>query len=1232
MANLDHESSAVKVKLHQFAASALEIPPKRLQTKLHRTWLALGGDSLTAVFFMGACNEAGIEVDLPQILQAHSLGDLIDQIGRSQRPHEQLCNRDMAVNDAPRGYIPEDVEIDAIGPASPMQENMVARQAIEPREYQLQLTARIASVNPAVLLTTSTVEEAWKAVVCRHAALRTKFANSVDRPGRLDQVVAREIDPEINITSISAAAKAKAAFEGYSSDYSHWLSLTQQADNQVLLNLSISHALIDGVSIEIIMRDLFTFLSGTCPAAEPMQPAEFLCAQPDTSPEALSYWTRYMQKAQGSFLSSTGTGGKKPPTGLYTIDKEIAITPEVIQAFSEQSNATLANACQVAFALVLRSYTGSNNVCFSYTASGRHKRSKDLRGAAGNFVNTIPFCVELGSKTTIAEALQCAHADYLDSLPYQGASLNGNQDMEGPSVRELGDCLLSFQRGMPEAGLERIGIAVEVVSWEAPTDYNYTLAISIEKQRLGLRLTTWETVCSRDAALNVLQLFIDSMDFVQRHTNEPWSRFRGLTTRDQGEIIAMNKSPYPLMQECVHDLVWHTRHRQPDSVAVCAWDGELTYRELCDFASQLAARLGELGAKVEDRIGVCMDKSRWAPVVILGILQAGGAVLPLGNQHPPLHIQTIVRNADISILIADPSHAKRLGAHVAHTVTVDDKYFGQGRPPTPTQQMGRRISPDNAAWIVHTSGSTGVPKAVVLEHKTLCSPMAVQAARYNMGPWTRALQFSAHTFDVCVKDIFTTLAVGGCVCIPSEEQRLDHLGLVMTNMKVNFASLTPTVASLLHPQDVPLLDTLVLTGEALSPGVVREWLDDGRVKLYNAYGPSECSHVSTINGPLTRVEDTMIIGFPAANRLWVADADNFNRLSPIGGVGELLIEGSIAREYLHDPERSAAAFVTDPVFVTMLGLQPGRRMYRTGDLVRQTADGSLEYLGRRDTQIKVRGQRVDVGGIESRISQLLTGRPLVCVDLVQLRNAPSESSMLMAAIDMHGAPSHKNSDSMPWNICEPSQALIDLLHGLDSQLVDCLPQYMVPTHYVPFVSLPMNTSGKLDRRKTRALLEALTGNQLGAFKQVAGRATISTETERKLQVIWADVLRCPVADIGGDTHFRHVGGDSVVAMRMAGIARRTGISLSVAEIVQHPRLSEMARVVDGHGSMNQRVASNDPLPFSLWKGFPSASAEDQRARLASLAIQCNVHPSEIEDVYPTTALQEGLMAATTRSP
>ncbi|RDW86494.1 uncharacterized protein DSM5745_03136 [Aspergillus mulundensis] len=1224
-----------RLKLEEFAAGALEISPRVFRNKADRTWVALGGDSLMAVFFMGACHEAGIEVDLPEILQAGSVREFIEQLVESQQTEAEQ-GLDMKSEPVIEEYIdsallkslhdctPEQVQ--AIGPCSAMQENFVARQSIDPSAYQLRVAARISSANPQFVLTTSVVEQAWRDVVQRHAALRTRIVESVARPGRLEQVILKSIEPEIRVISLTTAEQSIMPFEEYQSAFPHRLTLVQAPDDGLTLGLDISHAIVDAVSIEIITRDLFRALTGTLPAGQQMRCTDFLSVQqPDNSPESLSYWSEYMADTQGSFLSTSSS--KATPSGLYTIDHEMPIASDLLESLRDRSSATIVNACQIAWALVLRAYTGAADVCFSYTTSGRQRRVKGLQDAVGNFVNTLPCRVDVGQGQPIAEIVELVHTEYLESIPHQAASLNGNQELKGPSVRELGDSLLTFQRGMAGAELAMVGFKVEVLSWEAPSDYNYTLAISTEEQRLGLRLTTWESVASKDNALNILQLFQDSLDFVLRHTSESCSGFVGLTLKDQERIIARNRDPYTLTQRTVHDQVWDMVQRQPDSSAICAWDGDLTYSELGSYANRLTARLLELGVKLEDKIGLCMDKSRWVPVVMLAILQAGGIVVPLGNQHPPNHIQSIACNANITMLLADQAHASRLKGIFAKTVAVDATYLGECRV-FPSTQKWPNVSPENAGWIVHTSGSTGKPKGVVLEHKTLSSTMHEQTARYNMGPWTRAIQFSAHTFDVCVKDIFTTLTFGGCVCIPSEAQRLDDLGSAMKAMGVNFASLTPTVASLLDLQELPLLETIVCTGEALSPAILLPLLEHQKVKVWNGYGPSECSHVSTINGPITSVGEATNIGFSAANRLWVVDALDFTRLCPIGAVGELFIEGAIAREYLNDPERTETAFITDPGFVERLGLVPGRRMYRTGDLVRQSReDGSLTYQGRQDTQVKIRGQRVEIGDIESHISQSLPGNPLVCVDLI----TSNSSSVLMAAIDMHEfLPA--NVSSAPVRPCDSSDTLRHSLQELHSKLVDDFPPHMVPTNCVPFVSLPMNASGKLDRRATHELLAALTEEELASFKKSKSiGSSISTATEKALRELWAEALKRPATDIGPDDHFMHLGGDSVVAMRMAAIARRKDISFSVANIVQHPRLADMARVVDSHRATAEKTAQNDPIPFELWADFLSATPEKREKRLATVAEMCNVDPAQVEDVYPTTMLQEGLMAMTNQS-
>lgn len=484
--------SSMKLKLENFAASALDVKLQKLRKQNHKTWLALGGDSLTAVNFMGSCHDAGINVDIPDILQSESINDLIDRVARSHQSTKSsrtgishsYQDGSSSINDydgllhysAPGGSLFEDMraslgsidDIEGIAPCSPMQENFIALQSIDFSAYQLQIAARLSSTNSAVALTPGNVQTCWRAVVKRYATLRTMFVESVDHPGKWVQVVRRNISPQISVLPLSEAEN-RISFEGYSSEFPHHLILAEMPEQKLFVRLAISHAIADGMSIEVLFRDLCRELTGRLPADETIPCGVFLQAQqPDTSHEALSYWTRYMQAIEGSFLSNPNS--KSRPTGLYTVDQQTPIPPEMTRELREEFNATLVNACQVAYAMVLRSLTGENSVCFSYTASGRQKRIKGLQDAPGNFVNTLPCHVDFSETPIIAEALDRVQNDFLASLPYQGANLTDSREMSGASVRQLSDSLLSFQREAPETDIDSTGISVRVDSWEAPSD------------------------------------------------------------------------------------------------------------------------------------------------------------------------------------------------------------------------------------------------------------------------------------------------------------------------------------------------------------------------------------------------------------------------------------------------------------------------------------------------------------------------------------------------------------------------------------------------------------------------------------------------------------------------------------------------------------------------------------------------------------------------------------------
>ncbi|KAI7974044.1 hypothetical protein EIK77_005257, partial [Talaromyces pinophilus] len=692
-------------------------------------------------------------------------------------------------------------------------------------------------------------------------------------------------------------------------------------------------------------------------------------------------------------------------------------------------------------------------------------------------------------------------------------------------------------------------------------------------------MSFWEETMDWNYAGKILEIFRKAVSWIVTMPDDSVAQVALLTNKNEEQIRRWNREVPPAVNECLHDRVREQGRARAEATAVCAWDGELTYGQLDAQAEQVAHHLVTLGVGPEVMVALCMDKSKWAVVAMLAILKAGGAVVPLGTQHPITRIEGVMRDTAATIILVDAGMAERLAGQAPHLVTVDTALLD--RLDSPSGQACETVKPENVAWVIYTSGSTGTPKGVVLEHQALCTSIQTHGSTFGMDNHTRTLQFSAYTFDVSISDIIGTLQFGGCVCVPSEEDRLGRLEEVMRDMKVNFATLTSTVAGLLRPSALPLLKTMVLVGEAVKPAVVETWLRC--CIILNAYGPSECCIHSTCGQPITDKRQAAIIGHPLAVRLWVADTLNYNHLCPIGVPGELLIEGpQLARGYLHDANKTAAAFVTDPGFVQQYGFGSGRRMYRTGDLVRQNDDGSLTFLGRRDTQIKIRGQRVETGEIEYWAAQ----HPAVHDVIVLYPNHGPFQNRLVGIIVLHDLASSTGYTSHIEQV-DPGKlaALSNQISTLRQHLSRHVMEYMIPTIWVPLAALPINTSSKVDRlqlsewiasvdpTKTQIIEESLTGN---ASKMPA------TALERRLQELWSSVLNVPLDRISLNRSFLALGGDSVTAMQVVSYARSQGLQLAVRDVLQSQSISQLAMsVVDtSEATVYEDNAPYDPFPLS----------------------------------------------------
>ncbi|KAL7780672.1 hypothetical protein CFE70_010697 [Pyrenophora teres f. teres 0-1] len=607
--------------------------------------------------------------------------------------------------------------------------------------------------------------------------------------------------------------------------------------------------------------------------------------------------------------------------------------------------------------------------------------------------------------------------------------------------------------------------------------------------------------------------------------------------------------------KCIHDLFAEQVLAQPNAPAICAWDGKMSYSVLDNLSTTLAGYLVKIGVKPEDVVPLCFEKSMWTVVAMLAVLKAGGAFAPLDPDHPASRHKEILRQTSARVVLVSAQHSARWASSSCHVVTLSEASISQLTADDDLPNFS--ATPGNAAYILFTSGSTGIPKGVVLEHRAVSTSCLGHGRAFGITDQSRVLQFTSYTFDFCMAEIITTLLYGGCICVPSDRDRRSDLAKAINAMGANWALLTPSVAQLLNPSDVPTLKILVIGGEQVTSTDWNRWPTS--VQLINGYGPTECCIVCA-GYTITQAFTTGTIGRAIASVSWVVDPENHHKLAPLGSVGELLVEGPIlARGYLNDAEKTAAAFIEDPAWL-MDGCQgyAGRRgrLYKTGDLVQYNDDGNLVCLGRKDSQVKLRGQRIELGEIEHHLRECLPEATQMAVEVI-LPSEESKHATLAAFVRLEQDYCHIPAVGILAGGNWKAQAVT--ISDIVDALAERLPTHMIPTIFITLEVFPMTTSGKTDRKVLREIGASFTPQQLANVRtsRQGQKRQPTTPAERAMQQLWAGVLAIAPDSIGLDDSFFRLGGDSIAAMKLVGEARRAGIQLTVADLFRNPRLDQL---------------------------------------------------------------------------
>ncbi|GFP57554.1 nonribosomal peptide synthetase lcsA [Trichoderma asperellum] len=922
------------------------------------------------------------------------------------------------------------------------------------------------------------------------------------------------------------------------------------------------HSIFDGWSMGCIVGTLDAIYRGNEPP--PLaQYARFVKHTMDLQFDfTRAYWLEQLHEAnRASFPASTSEITAVSGATRY-VSKKIAFSN------LPRTSVTKASVIRAAWAIILGRYSDTDDVCFGASVSGRNAALIGADSMPGVMLATVPVRVQLNRNQTVTEYLRSIQAQSTDMVAYEQFGL---QNISSLSKNAKDACNFSSLLVIQPAGFFTQGssdsdaILVDESSDEAIEEriqnfINYPLVVQalLFDNKVEIVLM-YNTACvSKPQAVALSEQFDHVIQQLLSQGEQPLSSVSVAGPWDMQQAVRWNSADLEPVDDCLHSLVSSQARRRPNHEAIYSTEGSMTYAKLDLLSSQLAVVLREKGVGPDAFVAICLEKSIWAIVAMLGILKAGGAFVPLDPNHPAARRQALVNAVGAQVLIVSPSTAKECMNMTKNTIELSSIMVSELYKIKETT-IPDVAKPTNAAYMLFTSGSTGQPKGVIVEHQGICTSLIGEHSAFNTNENSRWFQFANYVFDACITEIFVALTAGGTVCVPTETERMHHMAKFMMDAHVNITLLTPTVVKTLTPDSVPSLKTLILGGEAASKDILQTWY--GWLDLRNAYGPVEACISSSVHVYKSSADSVTTIGRGFAHHCWIVDSENFQKLAPVGCVGELLVQGpALARGYFADEEKTKYSFLEDvkwlPAEYTKF-----RRFYRTGDLVRYIEDGTLEYLGRKDTQIKVRGQRIEVGEIEYQVKRLEKKIEHVAVDII---NRESLAAFVTFSSETNR---HAVKENIEFQV--KGDDIEDLFSQLWANMSYVLPQHMLPSYIIPVSQMPQNSAGKLDRK---LLLQAAAQLPTGELAQyLFGQRKIFRDCTNDMEIWirsqWAYVLNLPAETISVDDNFYQLGGDSIRIVTLAkSILSEYGVSLGLSILnSKHTTISSMVKFIESGG-------------------------------------------------------------------
>ncbi|EGZ69442.1 hypothetical protein NEUTE2DRAFT_159906 [Neurospora tetrasperma FGSC 2509] len=1016
-------------------------------------------------------------------------------------------------------------DVETIYPVTAVHQAILISQAQRPDTCYLHAIYEFASPH-GDSIDIARLCNAWQHVCNQHPALRTIFTESVSETGLWDMVILRRASPDMLFIDTAPAEDPVYELDN--------LPDLRPTDNKPLHRLTVCRAPTRTFIKLDISTALCDFLSG------------IRCGS------SVGFWRERLSDVAPSMFPRLTVSPDEQRFVNSFLDLEI--TSYELSGFTRSHTTTVDAIVRLAWGLVLRCFTGSNAVCFGYQTDGRDTSISELQTAVGSFANIVACNYDLTPHTSLKMALEVIEDQLTASLPHQHftmAELEHAMGMKG-GEHLFNSCLTFTEEpaGLNSKFTKRTNFELKPLSLKQTSDVDVLFNTRFAGGKLVVDIG--QRVMSEEQALNVANTFGKAIRTILSAPQNSIGTVDLFSDRDYAQLLAWGAdSPSAnstRVESLVHDLVNKQASAQPNSQAVCAWDGTFTYQQLDEEATTLAHHLVDVGVGPHSVVPVVMEKSRLTIVAILAVLKAGGAFVPIDALELGL-IQPIFERLNFSrVAVASERAALVLGNLFDDVVTLNDGLMHS--LPRDRRSLTSMATPSDPACILFSRVSSGVARGVSFSHTALSTALLGQGPAAKIGPLSRVMQLSSFNVDICVSEILTTLAHGG-----------------------------------FDPTKVPTLKAVCFRTRSLDEDTYSAW--HGKANIILAYGPHDVCPLGISFLEAVGENQLRSVGRPFCGSFMVVNPDDRKNLVPVGAVGELVVEGPTLG--CHYPNRESTLGPMSP-----LGPSAGNpsRYFKTGHRVRYTDGGLMEFISHKDEDVGSKERPVDTAQIERYLRRCLGQGVDVLVDKLPFRS--TDDAPVLAAFIEFGDSILDGEDDLNSLGATAKEQLFIARQLVEIGLRSNAAPPGIPSIFIPVRHLPITPSLKVNRRRLQKMISGLSKEKLNALcsASTVGDAKLTqfkplplTDNEERMRVIWAKVLGVEEARIRAGDGFFGVGGDHVLAAQLVTACRHEGISISIADVLRNVTLTELCRTM----SSIEPLQSDSSVSPPVLNPLPTAS-------------------------------------------